>query len=1180
MTLPTEVLVSAAEELIRLHAVRVGSVVIDVGRADEAMATRLQALGLDYLAVVDHQQAGTRLGLSAVAVADLGDPGAVLSAIEGKLGDRPVAAIFLLGTLEQVPSPVELLGQLRVFAQHGAHTLLVVAVANVTHVDLAVELLTGRLEGGWRPLLEQGRLRYFSEGYLAATMTASGWEQIDSHDVRSAPAPDEITDPDGILSPGTPIGDIVRGVRRQADGGADTTHFVRAYRPSSSERLPEAAPSTQAPPFLTVLLRTQGRRPATFPEALLSLAAQTSPDFEVLVLAHDVSDDLVSQIEAQVAEFHDTFARRVRVVPVHGGGRSRPLNVGASLARGRYLAMLDDDDLAFANWVSVFASAAAQGPGRVLRLNVATQLVVGRPGAWSGSDGYDVTDRPHCDYPSRFDLLDHLLDNRTPNNGYAVPRSLATELHLGWDENLPVLEDWDHLLRTASLAGAVSSPEVGALLRAWMSGATSKTAHDDEVWERTRQRVLDERDAHPLLTDRGTASRIREVLTSELEARSEVDRLESWLQATKESLETSANTLDHTLRALEATERRLEEVLASTSWRLMAGVRRLSGAVRGMARPKRDVHVPEATTTAPRMVPVLADRRLYERWVEVFDSLDRAERWHLEQSLGRLERFPLISVVVPVYNPPPQYLREAVESVRAQIYGRWELCIADDCSTDPKVAEVLVEAAADDDRIKVVRRAENGHISAATNSALDIALGEWVAFMDHDDLLAPHALAVMALSLSAHPGAVLAYSDEDKVDDSGHRFDPYFKPDFDPLLLLGQNYMTHLFVARRDFVQRVGGTRLGFEGAQDWDLALRLCEQVDKSRIVHVPHVLYHWRAHEASTAEALAAKPYATNAGRLAVEQHLERRQLSATVTTIAESGHNRIEWNVPDPAPKVSVIIPTRDGRYLEQCVKSLLGMTEYPNFEVLVVDNGSENPAILDFLASREDARFRVRRDARPFNYSALNNAAVTDVDGELVCLLNDDTEIVNPSWLSEMVGNISHDGVGVVGAKLYYGDGRIQHAGVILGIGGVAGHPYRRWAHDSLGYMGRLLLAQSMSAVTGACMLVRRLAWLQVGGLDETRLAVAFNDVDLCLKILQAGWRVVWTPWAELMHYESVSRGPETSRIDAFAAEIRCMQERWGLELERDAAYNPNLTLIDEDWSLAWPPRRSYTASTLT
>ena len=578
---------------------------------------------------------------------------------------------------------------------------------------------------------------------------------------------------------------------------------------------------------------------------------------------------------------------------------------------------------------------------------------------------------------------------------------------------------------------------------------------------------------------------------------------------------------------------------------------------------------------APELVvsssPPTPDEPTYAAWIATYDTPDAEARGRLRERVSQLVDPPTISILLPCYNTPEQYLAEAVESVRQQTYPYWELCIVDDCSTEPGNLAAMEAWCREEPRIKFVRRTENGHISAASNTALSLATGQWVACLDHDDTLAEDALAYFALEIAANPELGLVYSDEDKIA-SGVRQDPFFKPEFDPLLLLGQNYLCHLSMFRKELVDQVGGYREGYEGSQDWDLALRVSEVLRPGQIGHIPRVLYHWRIHPASTAQSLSAKSYAAGAGELAVQDHLARTSASAEVVPISFIGWNRVKWHVPDPPPLVSIIIPTRDGKILSRCLDSIRVRTSYPNYEVLVVDNGSLSREVLEYLRM-QDAWVTVIRDESPFNYPAINNRAVARSGGGAVCLLNDDTEVINGDWLDEMVGQLLQPGVGAVGAKLYYGNGLVQHAGVVLGIGGVAGHVHKLADRLSFADHGRMQLPRNYSAVTAACMLVRREAWDHVGGMDDVNLPVAFNDIDFCLRLRESGWRVVWTPYAELTHYESISRGLDTEGPAAvrFAGETKYMKQRWSSILRNDPAYNPNLTLIREDATLSWPTR---------
>ena len=563
----------------------------------------------------------------------------------------------------------------------------------------------------------------------------------------------------------------------------------------------------------------------------------------------------------------------------------------------------------------------------------------------------------------------------------------------------------------------------------------------------------------------------------------------------------------------------------------------------------------------------------YDEWVRRYDSTDAALRAELGQRLAALPRKPVISIVMPTYNANPVWLGAAIESVRSQIYPHWELCIADDASTDAAGQALLRDYAARDPRIKVVFRPKNGHISAASNSALELVIGEWVALMDHDDMLAEHALFWVADAINQDPQIRAIYSDEDKIDTEGRRSNPYFKSDWNIDLFYSQNMFSHLGVFHAGLLRQIGGFRLGFEGAQDYDVVLRCIEHIAPGQIHHIARVLYHWRVHPGSTAQSSNAKPYAELAGERALNDHFTRTHVNGSVTYI---GHGyQVKYALPELQPLVSIIIPTRNGlALLRQCINSILTLTSYWNYEIIIVDNGTDDPDTLAYLTSFSGLPcLRVIRDNSPFNYSALNNMAVQQAQGELVALVNNDIEVIAPDWLTEMVSIALQPGVGAVGARLWYPDMTLQHGGVVLGVGGVAGHGHKRLPQGQYGYFSRALLTQSFSAVTAACLIVRKDHFLAVGGLNEVDLKVAFNDVDFCLRLGEAGLRNVWTPYAELFHHESATRGDDVApeKRERFASEVNYMLARWGDVLRTDPAYNPNLTLVHEDFSLAWPPR---------
>lgn len=566
----------------------------------------------------------------------------------------------------------------------------------------------------------------------------------------------------------------------------------------------------------------------------------------------------------------------------------------------------------------------------------------------------------------------------------------------------------------------------------------------------------------------------------------------------------------------------------------------------------------------------------YRRWVERFDTLGPEDREGIRRHIATFDRTPLISVLMPTYDTPVDLLRRSVESVRNQLYPNWELCIADDGSSDAEVRRLLEEYAGLDPRIKVAFRAENGHISAATNSALELAEGAYIALLDHDDELSESALYHVVEEIRRHPRARLVYSDEDKIDEAGRRFDPYFKPDFSPELLLSQNYISHLGVYEADLLRQVGGLRAGFEGSQDYDLLLRVVERLAPDEVRHVPRVLYHWRTTRGSTSTGVGAKPYATAAARRAISEHLARTDPGAVVETAPSlPGYFRIRRPLDRDVPRVSVIVPTRNGAdLLRACLDSVFARTRYPNFEVVIVDNGSDDPEASAYLARLEsEGTARVLDYPGAFNYSAINNHAVRHSSGDILVLLNNDVVVVSDGWLEELVGQARRPEVGAVGARLLFPDGTIQHAGVVLGVGGVASHAFYGSSSREAKHFEHDRVLRNVSAVTGACLATRREVFDQVGGLDEVQLRIAYNDVDYCLKLLRAGLRVVYDPYVELIHHESKSRGAdlEGEKLERFLREQAVAAKRWASFLSHDPFYNPNLTVASTDYALAWPPR---------
>ena len=554
----------------------------------------------------------------------------------------------------------------------------------------------------------------------------------------------------------------------------------------------------------------------------------------------------------------------------------------------------------------------------------------------------------------------------------------------------------------------------------------------------------------------------------------------------------------------------------------------------------------------------------YAVWQE-FNVFNAPAREDLERRLSAVSDLPLLSVVMPVYNPPLDLLRAAVNSVREQVYPAWELCIADDASSDAGVLAYLADLQQRDARVHLCQREKNGNISAATNSAAKLARGEFIVLLDADDLLTPDALGEIALCAAAQSTADILYSDDDKIDVDGHRFAPQFKPDWSPELLLGYMYFSHVFAVRRSLYERVGGMRVGFEGSQDYDFALRVSELA--RAIAHIPQVLYHWRVLPGSTAASGAAKPESFEAGRRAVAEALARRGIRAEAFQPAWAAkiHCAIfDLRFPDDGPKVSILIPTRNEfEVLRQCIDSLR-KTTYRNYEVLVIDNESDDPASLRYF---ESCGHRVERISNPnhrFNYAHINNRAAELTDSELLLFLNNDTEIVEPRWLSQMVGYAQFAGVGAVGARLLYPDKRIQHAGIVHGYyHGMAGPAFKLVPAWDNGYLSYARVTRNYSAVTAACMLTSRKLFLELGGFDEVRFEVAYNDVDYCYRLGERGLRSVYCADAELLHHEGHSRGffDRPQEIAEFRRLYGC---------KRDTFYSPHLSLDHERFAIK--PRR--------
>ncbi len=556
---------------------------------------------------------------------------------------------------------------------------------------------------------------------------------------------------------------------------------------------------------------------------------------------------------------------------------------------------------------------------------------------------------------------------------------------------------------------------------------------------------------------------------------------------------------------------------------------------------------------------LVGDKAIYSVWIKQ-NRLSKEDIERIKIEAAAFSYRPLISILMPVYNIEPKWLNIAVHTVLNQFYSKWELCIVDDASTHSEIMPLLKQWEKSDPRIKVKFLSQNLGISGASNEALAMAEGEFVALLDHDDELAPEALYENVKLLNEHPEADMIYSDEDKLSPNGQRCDSYFKPDWSPDLMMSCMYTCHFGVYRKNLIKEIGGFRRGFEGAQDWDLVLRLIEKTGK--IYHIPKILYHWRKLNSSMSMSTEAKPYAFPASERALREALERRGIEATVEQGFALGTFRVRRKIIG-SPLVSIIIPIRDRvDLLEKCVRAIFGKAEYHNYEILIINNDSREQETHKYLEQlKEKPKVRIIDYHKPFNFAAINNFGADAARGEQLLFMNNDIEAISDGWLAAMLEHSQRPEVGAVGCKLLFPNDTIQHAGVIFGINGTAIHHHQGFARNSHGYWGLLNLIRNYSAVTAACMMVRKELFLQFGGFDEDNFAIAYNDVDLCLRLRERGLLIVYTPYAVMYHHESATRGYDLDRD-----EVKALQERWGHVQQRDPYYNPNLTRKTEDFSL--------------
>jgi O-antigen biosynthesis protein len=652
------------------------------------------------------------------------------------------------------------------------------------------------------------------------------------------------------------------------------------------------------------------------------------------------------------------------------------------------------------------------------------------------------------------------------------------------------------------------------------------------------------------------------------ELRAELAREREWVNAARAQLEEAREQIEAERAQLQATTHELHVLTNSTGFQFL---QRIRGAIdrfapwgtrrrgfllavsrllfiastegrRGIFRRLREFPRwgPRFWATAPPVPPALLIDDTYPLWVEQH-TLTESAKQAMRLSSKRFGYRPLISILTPVYNTDSGMLAAAIDSVLAQTYDHWELCLVDDGSTDMATRATSMRFTYQDDRIKVKFLGRNHGIGGASNEALDMARGEFVGLLDHDDELKPDALFETVKLLNEQRNIDYVYSDEDKRESDGRLVQPFFKPDWSPDLLLSMNYVSHFSVFRTSVVKSVGGFRAGFDGSQDYDLQLRVTEATD--RIAHIPKPLYTWRKTHGSAAASTEAKPYAYEAAKRALTEALERRGQDATVIGGPVTGSYRVKYRI-DTDLKVAIIIPTRDRvDLLRRCLDSIMTKTTYGRYEPVIVDNDSSEPETLDYLSNFKG---RVLSCPGEFNFSRMNNTAARHVDCDMLLFLNNDTEVISEEWLEAMIEHAQRASVGAVGTRLLYADGRVQHEGILVGCNGLACNV------DHRGYFALGNVVRNVSAVTAACMMTRSVLFEELGGFDES-LPVAFNDVDYCLRAGKSGYLVVYTPYSVLYHYEGGTRG----KVHPIQDEIS-FRARWAdSEMCADPYYNRNL-----------------------
>ncbi len=959
-------------------------------------------------------------------------------------------------------------------------------------------------------------------------------------------------------------------------------------------------------------------------EAIESVKRQSYQNWELIIV-----DDASTDKSAEIAETY-TDDERIRLIRNEKNGQvSNAHNVGDRICRGAYIAPLDSDDL----WVPEKLEKQVAYMETHPACGACLTLVETINDKGETTEDPETAELFKAENRSREDWLKELMTtgNHLANDSALIRKTVMDDIGEN-DLCLIQLHDYDiwvrvllkyeiHVIQEPMLkyrkfegSGSLSTGSRANLRRlyfeySYIIGRTVREM-DGELFRKVFAGVMKNPEARTeeeilcekaillggdtlLCTEKGYAFELFEQifrdpeLTAVMEEKYGMTQHDVYRMTGKRVYRdwtTEAEIAELKARLLSVTASYHQAASDFTAisnsffWRVTGPARRMVLSVREKTKNYDKMYIATRTTKAliqkgpkgaaqrHRELQKTSDARVM-RQMGYYVTAGQARR----ERRQKFEKEILFSILVPLYNTPEKYLREMIESVEAQTYPKWELCLADGSDKDHGyVEDICRKYAATDERIRYKRLEKNEGICGNSNACLEMAKGEYIALFDHDDLLHPFALSEY-MKVICGQGADFIYSDENTFHESPKdAYFPHYKPDFSPDTLRSYNYICHFTMFSRELMEKAGGGfRDRFEGSQDYDLILRLTEKAQ--HIVHVPMILYYWRSHAESTAADITAKPYTMKAARAALREHLERIGLKGKVNNSALPSTYKIQYDI-EGKPLISIVIPNMDhAGDLRKCIESIRDRSTYGNWEIIIVENNSRELKTFEYYRELErDRRIRVvtYEAGKEFNYPAINNFGAAAAKGEYLLLLNNDIEVITPDWMEQMLMFAQRKDVGAVGAMLYYPDDTVQHAGVIIGVGGVAGHAHKYAPRGSSGYVSRLSIAQNLSAVTAACMLMRKDVWDQVGGLD-VNYAVAFNDVDLCMRIRKAGYLIVWTPYAEMYHYESKSRGDEDSieKQTRFQGEIDRFLDEWHEILEQgDPYYNPNLTLSKEDFSL--------------